>query len=171
MVARMATGLDLLPNRALDGGELRALAAAFASLRESWERHARFDPAQRTYHRLLRTQHASVWLLCWMPGHDTGFHDHDGAAGAVAVVQGRVREERLRLTGAPVVRELGAGELFAFGGADIHRVAHVGDEPAITIHAYSPTLRRMGSYAEAADGSLLRHALAEDDELRAQPVA
>ena len=30
----------------------------------------------------------TVWLICWMDGHDTGFHDHDGAAGAVAVVAG-----------------------------------------------------------------------------------
>ena len=30
-----------------------------------------------------------------------GFHDHDGSAGAVAVVSGAVREERRTITGEP----------------------------------------------------------------------
>jgi hypothetical protein len=55
----------------------------------------------------------------------------------------------------------------AVGPADIHRVAHVAGEPAVTINAYSPQLRRMGAYVESTDGVLLRHALDEDVELRA----
>jgi hypothetical protein len=80
-----------------------------------------------------------------------------------------VAEARLRLGGAPAYCERGAGEAFSFGPYDIHRVTHLAGEPAITIHAYSPELRRMGTYFEGPGGVLLRRAQDEDTELR--PVA
>ena len=51
--------------------------------------------------------------------HDTGFHDHDISAGAVAVVSGAVREERLRMDGPPQDRTFVAGGSFHFSPADI----------------------------------------------------
>ena len=38
-----------------------------------------------------------------------------------------------------------------FTAADIHRVNHAGDGPAVSLHAYSPPLRRMGAYEVDAD--------------------
>ena len=157
---------DLLPSRDLTSHELARVACALAADQESWRPYVRCDPEQRVYRPLLRTPHVSAWLICWMPGHDTGFHDHDGAAGAVAVARGRVREERLRLDGPPFAQEVAAGGLITFGPYDIHRVLQSGDEPAVTIHVYSPRLRRMGAYVRGEDGRLQRHALDEDDELR-----
>ena len=58
-------------------------------------------PSQRVYEELLSDEHVTAWLICWMDDHDTGFHDHDVSAGAVAVVGGRVREERLAIGGEP----------------------------------------------------------------------
>ena len=152
--------------RILDADALCALASGLAARPELWRPHVRADPARRSFHALVREPHATVWLICWMPGHDTGFHDHDGAAGAVAVVQGKVCEERLRLGGAPRRSVHGTGAVFGFGPHDIHRVAHVAGEPAVTIHAYSPRLRRMGAYDVAPDGTLMRRAQEEDVELR-----
>ena len=150
---------------ALTEPELAQLAQRFASDRASWAPHVRHDRDRRACHALLRSPAATVWLLCWMPGQQTGFHDHDGAAGAVAVVRGRVVEQRLRLGGTPLRREFGAGECFGFGGSVIHCVGHAQGEPAVTIHAYSPRLRRMGAYRFDAAGELLRTALDEDVEL------
>src|SRR5829696_1205232 len=95
----------LLPSRDLTAAELTRVACLLAGEQESWRPYVRHHPAQRTYQPLLKTPHVSAWLICWMPGHDTGFHDHDGAAGAVAVARGTVREERLCLTGPPVSTE------------------------------------------------------------------
>ena len=81
-----------------------------------------------------------------MEDHDTGFHDHDLSGGAVGVVAGAVREDRLALGGGTVSRVAAAGDTFTFSAADIHRVLHAGDAPAVTIHAYSPPLWRMGAY-------------------------
>lgn len=158
-------------DRELETQELRALVQGIAARPELWLPHVAHDPAQRTFTRLHQDDVVSVWLICWMPGHDTGFHDHDGSGGAVAVLSGAVREERLRLLGAPVGDVHGAGASFSFDGAEIHRVAHAGTAPAVTVHAYSPVLRRMGQYVAGDDGRLLRHALDEDVELRADLVA
>ena len=154
-------------DRPLDPSELRALATDLAASTSLWQDCVRHDPAQRTFHPLLETDHTIAWLICWMPGHDTGFHDHDGSAGAVLVLEGEIEEQRMRLLEPPATAVFGAGEILDFGPADIHRVRHHGDAPAVTIHAYSPRLRRMGAYVSGDDGRLLRHALDEDDELRA----
>jgi predicted metal-dependent enzyme (double-stranded beta helix superfamily) len=154
--------------RDLTQAELRAVAGQVAARPVLWRHHVAHDPAQRTYEPLLRDEHLDVWLLCWSEDHDTGFHDHDLSAGAVAVVAGAVREERLTLSHPPrppAARVVRAGGSFEFGASDIHRVLHAGDEPAVTIHAYSPPLERMGSYVIEPDGTLLRHAISREQEL------
>jgi hypothetical protein len=84
----------------------------------------------------------------------------------VAVVQGEVAEDRLALGGPAVTRTFGEGEAFSFCAADIHRVRHTGDAPAVTIHAYSPPLWRMGAYEILPGGELRRHAMSYAEELR-----
>jgi quercetin dioxygenase-like cupin family protein len=155
--------------RDLRGDELRRAVAALAARPELWRHLVRHDPDARVYEELLRDEHLAVWLICWMADHDTGFHDHDLSAGAVHVVSGAVREDRLTLGGAPTSRVVAAGSSFAFAASDIHRVLHHGDEPAVTIHAYSPPLWRMGAYEVRPDGALARHSLSYAEELR--PVA
>jgi predicted metal-dependent enzyme (double-stranded beta helix superfamily) len=155
--------------RDLTAEELLAVANEVAVQPELWAQHVDHDSTHRTYRQLLRDEHLDVWLLCWSQDHDTGFHDHDLSAGAVAVVSGSVREERLvlgRPPEAPLSRTAHAGSSFTFGASDIHRVLHAGDEPAVTIHAYSPPLVRMGSYAIEPSGQLRRHAVSYEEELR-----
>jgi predicted metal-dependent enzyme (double-stranded beta helix superfamily) len=146
--------------------ELEAVVARLAADRDRWAHLVRHDPTQRLYEELHRDDDLAVWLICWMDDHDTGFHDHDLSSGAVAVVAGTVAEDRLVLGGAPVTREFSAGGTFTFSAADIHRVRHVGAAPAVTIHAYSPPLWRMGAYEILPGGELRRHALSYAEELR-----
>jgi mannose-6-phosphate isomerase-like protein (cupin superfamily) len=83
------------------------------------------------------------------------------------VISGRVREERLRLGAEPTVREVGAGQVLTMPAVAIHRVLHAGDGPAVTIHAYSPPLRRTGAYRVGPDGALEREPLSFEEELAA----
>jgi predicted metal-dependent enzyme (double-stranded beta helix superfamily) len=155
--------------RDLTDAELVVVATHFAARPELWSEHVSHDPSHRTYAQLLRDEHLDVWLLCWSRDHDTGFHDHDLSAGAVAVVAGSVREDRLALGRSveePISRIASAGTAFTFTASDIHRVLHAGDGPAVTIHAYSPPLLRMGSYMVEPNGQLLRQAVTYEDELR-----
>jgi hypothetical protein len=64
------------------------------------------------------------------------------------------------------VRTFEAGAAFTFAASDIHRVAHAGGGPAVTLHAYSPPLRRMGAYETLETGELLRHSISYEEELR-----
>jgi predicted metal-dependent enzyme (double-stranded beta helix superfamily) len=153
-------------SRDLERDELRALVERLAADPERWRHLVSHDSDQRVYEELLRDEHVSVWLICWMEDQDTGFHDHDVSAGALAVVEGKVREERLVVGGPPTRRVYGPGETLDFAAADIHRVLHDGDAPAVTLHAYSPPLWRMGAYLVEPDGTLQRHSVSYAEELR-----
>lgn len=152
--------------RALSRAELELAAADLLRRPEAWEHLVLHAPdGARTYERLEVDDHVEVWLICWSDGNDTGFHDHDLSHGAVGVARGRVREETLLLGGGAAVREVAAGGVFSFDATDIHRVLHEGDAPAVTLHLYSPPLRRMGAYEVLADGRLARRSIAADEEL------
>jgi len=152
--------------RDLSGPELESFVAELAGRPELWIELVKHDSAQRRYEQLLSDDHVTAWLICWMSDQDTGFHDHDLSAGAVAVVGGRVREERLAIGAAPRARTFVAGEAFHFSPADIHRVLHAGADPAVTLHAYSPPLERMGAYVVGEGGVLARHPVSSAHELR-----
>jgi Cysteine dioxygenase type I len=153
-------------SRDLGGRELERLVRGLAAVPERWAHLVEHRPDARTYAELHRDEHVAVWLICWMNDHDTGYHDHDLSAGAVAVAAGAVREERLVLGGPPAARTVGAGGSFTFGASDIHRVSHAGAEPAVTVHAYSPPLWRMGAYEVLPTGELRRWSLSYAEELR-----
>ena len=142
--------------------ELVELVAGLAEHPELWCDEIRHDADERVFHRLVRTDELEVWLVCWMPGHDTGFHDHDDAGAAVGVVRGAVVDER-----PPISARFGPGEILTVDPGGIHRVRHAGDEPAVTLHAYSPPLGRMGTYAVGDEGRLIRVPQAGEVELKA----
>jgi predicted metal-dependent enzyme (double-stranded beta helix superfamily) len=132
----------------------------------SWRHLARHDANKRTYEQVMLNRDVGVWLICWMDDHDTGFHDHDVSSGAVAVVEGLLREERLSVGREPVSRIYSPGEVFEFRSSDIHRMSHAGGGPAISLHAYSPPLNRMGAYAVDEMGVLTRSSISYEEELR-----
>jgi predicted metal-dependent enzyme (double-stranded beta helix superfamily) len=149
----------------LDRRELHAFITDLAARRDLWAHLVRHEPDQRTYEELVLREDVGIWLICWMDDHDTGFHDHDVSHGAVAVVRGRLREERLAL-GGNRSRIYSAGETFSFAADDIHRMSHPGGEPAVSLHAYSPPLARMGSYTIEPDGVVRRVSIPYAEELR-----
>jgi predicted metal-dependent enzyme (double-stranded beta helix superfamily) len=152
--------------RDLSGPELEAFVSELAERPELWIHLVKHDSSQRLYEELLSDDHLTAWLICWMDDQDTGFHDHDVSSGAVAVVSGLVREERLTIDGPPHNRAFSAGDTFHFSPADIHRVRHAGGDPAVTLHVYSPPLARMGAYVIGADGVLARQSVPSSEELR-----
>lgn len=161
--------------RDLSGPELEAFVGELADRPELWIHLVEHDTTQRVYEELLSDEHVTAWLICWMDEHDTGFHDHDVSAGAVSVVSGAVREERLAIEGPTRSGVFRAGASFHFSAADIHRVSHAGSDPAVTLHVYSPPLLRMGAYVIGEDGVLARHPMSYEEELRpladeAQPL-
>jgi predicted metal-dependent enzyme (double-stranded beta helix superfamily) len=153
------------PNRTLTEDELAVLVARLAEDEPLWRSLVHFDDGCRGFRQLLRTDHVDVWVLTWRRGDDTGFHDHDVSAAAIAVVEGEVVEERLVFGGPPVRHELAAGGVLSLDATCIHRMYSESDAMAITIHAYSPVPQRNGAYEISADGTLHRRAQDADDEL------
>lgn len=147
--------------------QLERFVASLAATTERWAHLVRHEREARPSQRIWDDEHINAWVICWSEDHDTGFHDHDDSGAGIAVISGRVREERLRLGSAPRTRELGPGAVFNVPSVAIHRVLHAGDEPAVTIHAYSPPLTRMGAYRIGADGDLQRELLPFEVELTA----
>ena len=152
--------------RDLDRAELRDLVARLAAEPDGWRALVRHGTGQRHFEQLWRDAHVDVWVISWGHGNDTGFHDHDVSRGAVAVVEGEVIEERLVLGGPPRRLHHRAGEAFDFDAAHVHRMLQDSETPAVSIHAYSPPLWRMGSYAIGADGTLRRESISYAEELR-----
>lgn len=152
--------------RDLSASELESFVNELAGRPELWIDLVKHDRTQRVYEELFSDDHVTAWLICWMEDHDTGFHDHDISSGAVAVVSGRVREQRLDLDGPPTDAVFKAGTSFNFSATDIHRVHHAGDTPAVTLHAYSPPLLSMGAYVVGENGRLERQKLPSSEELR-----
>lgn len=150
-------------------GELERFAAGLAAAPERWAHLVRHDDS-RVYEQIWDDGDVNAWLICWSEDSDTGFHDHDDSAAGITVVRGSVREDRLALDGAPRSRELSAGTTFTVPPTAIHRVLHAGVGPAVTVHAYSPPLRRMGAYRVGADGELQRESQPFEQELRAEPA-
>jgi quercetin dioxygenase-like cupin family protein len=132
------------------------LLDSYAVREREWRERVRHRPEERTYELLHRDADVEIYLIGWMPGHDTGFHDHDDSAAAITVLEGEVTEERLSLDGS-VIRTLQQGDTVTIAREAIHRVRHAGRRPATTLHAYSPPLQRVGTYEIDRDGALLRH--------------
>ena len=154
-----------LPARNLDRADLQALVDQLAKDPGRWHEHVSFAGQNRHYVSLHRDEYVDIWLLCWQQGDDTGWHDHDISSGAVRVLRGTLRESSPRIGGEPVTRVVGAGTSFSFGPEHIHRLAGE-DAHAVSIHAYSPPLWRLGQYSVDDDGVMRRESVSYADELR-----
>jgi predicted metal-dependent enzyme (double-stranded beta helix superfamily) len=153
----------------LDPPALRRLAIEIGREPSLWRDFVRHDEAQRQYTQLYRDPNIDVWLICWMTRQDTGYHDHDRSAGAVYVYEGALCEDYFHRDEDGWIREKtrvhNADGSFEFDAAYIHGVRNPHQEPATSLHVYSPALWRMGHYEPDPRGILRRVAMTYADEL------
>jgi rhodanese-related sulfurtransferase/mannose-6-phosphate isomerase-like protein (cupin superfamily) len=135
--------------------ELASIVSLFASS-EGWMDRVRLRVEHRWYERLYQGPDHDIWVISWLPGQSTGFHDHGESSGAFVVATG-VLEEHRPGEQAVVVQ---AGDPHAFGPDYAHDVRNVSLAPAVSIHAYSPPLSDMNKYELDGDRLVPReHAL------------
>jgi predicted metal-dependent enzyme (double-stranded beta helix superfamily) len=154
-----------LPARFLDQRELAELVEDLAGRQDLWRDQVTYAGGQRHYASIHRDEYVDIWLICWSPGNDTGWHDHDTSSGAVRVVQGALVESNLRIGGMHVQRAVTEGGSFSFGPDHIHRLTGAAEQ-AISLHAYSPPLWRLGQYTIDDGGLMRRLSVCYADELR-----
>jgi len=127
----------------LSQARLRQVVQGLAAREHEWLDLVRYDPGRRWYQRLTCDDDHEVWLLSWLPGQRTGFHDHGESAGAFTVARGTLRERTAPGhrpgPSAPVAR----GEVRSFGPWYVHDVINASVRPAVSVHAYSPPLVSM----------------------------
>jgi rhodanese-related sulfurtransferase/mannose-6-phosphate isomerase-like protein (cupin superfamily) len=128
--------------------ELADIVSQFASS-DGWLDRVRLRAEHRWYERLYHGLDYDIWVISWLPGQSTGFHDHGESSGAFVVATGILEEHRPGERS----RVIHPGKPRAFGPDYAHDVRNVSLAPAISIHAYSPPLSEMNEYE--LEGSLL----------------
>ena len=148
---------ELVPHDGLlSAEELEEIAAAIGERPELWQPLVHTDTTHRRYELLYEDDRMDAWVLSWMPGQGTGFHDHAISAVGICCVQGSVREALLR-SGTPELElDVRAGGRRCGGAGYIHRVRHGEGEPAVTIHVYAPRLDEVGQYRVDEHGIMRR---------------
>jgi rhodanese-related sulfurtransferase/predicted metal-dependent enzyme (double-stranded beta helix superfamily) len=128
--------------------ELANIVSLFASS-DGWVDRVRLRPDRRWFERLYHGPDYDIWVISWLPGQSTGFHDHGASSGAFIAATGILEEHR------PGERTqvIHPGKPRAFGPDYAHDVRNHSLAPAISIHAYSPPLNEMNEYE--LDGSRL----------------
>ena len=148
-MTRPTSPASVQPGRLLGARQLADVVQRLAASPADWIARVRLNPAGRWYERIHLDDSHEVWVISWLPGQATGFHDHGGSAGAFAVVWGTLMERRLAAvtTGPVVAKPIGAGGSRAFGPRYIHDVRNAAASAvAVSVHAYSPPLPEMTRY-------------------------
>jgi cysteine dioxygenase type I len=142
----------------LSAAELEHVASAIRDRPELWEPLLVVDAHRRRYRLLYEDDRTDIWVLCWMPGQSTGFHDHDLSDVGIAIASGMIVERQLQLPTGATALELRPGCTRQGPAGYIHSVAHGEGAPAVSIHCYSPPLMKVGQYRVDSEGILRRDA-------------
>ena len=138
------------PGRLLGARQLADVVRRLAASPAEWLPRVRLNPDGRWYERIHIGESHEVWVISWLPGQATGFHDHGGSAGAFEVVWGTLMEHRGVggvTTGQVLAKPVPAGGSRAFGPRYIHDVRNAARSAvAVSVHAYSPPLPEMTRY-------------------------
>ena len=140
---------------ALRQARLRQVAADVAAREQEWSGLVRYSQEPRWYRRLSWAEDHEVWLLSWLPGQGTGFHDHGGSSGAFTVAQGALQE--WTVPGGrpnPVAATMAQGAVRSFGPWYVHHVINASAQPAVSVHAYSPPLESMRRFEFSPNGQI-----------------
>lgn len=113
-----------------------------------------FDAQHYRRNRLAESDWFELLAICWLSGQRTPIHDHTGSSCAFLVVSGTATETRFEPTPSGLIcpgqtSRLEPGTVCATENNDMHQVANA--EPKgtdlITLHIYSPPLRKMNRYS------------------------
>ena len=132
-----------------------------------WRKFALFAPSHYTRNLVETSDTVEFIVLCWGPGQEARIHDHGGSHCFMLALQGELVETRYakvvdgketsesdtptEAPGAcPELRAIGSSTITVGGPAAyisdklaLHKVSNLTSEPAISLHVYSPPIRRV----------------------------
>lgn len=137
----------------LSGSRMKLIARAIAGCPDVWQHLVRMDPDSRWHQRLHSAADHDVWLESWLPGQQTGWHDHAGAAGMLVVARGELEERVSVLNGVfTQVRHIPEGAARRMRRREVHNLTNTSLAPAVSVHVYSPPLGATRGYEIGAMG-------------------
>jgi cysteine dioxygenase len=120
--------------------------------------YVRFSAAGYTRNLVRAGPWYNLLVLCWQNGQRSPIHDHAGCTCGVRVLRGVLTETSFTFVPHGLIkpigsRELAAGAVCGSRDLDLHQVSNLqdGDADLVTLHVYSPPLRRMGTYSLTDD--------------------
>ena len=127
-------------------------------IRPEYDRYVRFSKRGPVKTRVDSSEDHEANLICWERGQFSPTHDHCESDCVMYVLEGRLTEIGYRE--APegrlepfFVREMVSGDWSLSRPGEIHRVANLGDDRAVTLHVYSPLLNEdMNTYVPTRNG-------------------
>ncbi|HEY5095079.1 MAG TPA: cysteine dioxygenase family protein [Candidatus Eremiobacteraceae bacterium] len=131
------------------------LSELLAGLNPDWHLMApfiKFDAAQYSRHRFFTSAQWEALVICWLPGQGTVAHDHGQSWGISSPIFGTLTETNYRIHGeeAPleplVTSHMVPGAVSIETADTVHVVVNASPLPAVSIHLYSPPLRRHNAY-------------------------
>jgi hypothetical protein len=150
---------------------LEQLVRRIADRPDLWRPLVVVDRERRRYELLYDDDRVDIWVLSWMHGQRTGFHDHDRSGVGLICAQGELNEGSLAIGAEVETIRMTPGISRSGPGGYIHAVAHHAGEPAVSIHAYSPPLTCVGQYRVDGHGRLLREPEHGRKELHDKTIA
>jgi predicted metal-dependent enzyme (double-stranded beta helix superfamily) len=150
--------------RVLTPAELAAEVRRLTSAPADWVTRVRLDPEGRWYEQIPVNEWCELWLISWLPGQSTGFHDHGGANGAFGVVWGQLDEYVAAHGAVAAANPVAAGKVRSFGPRHVHDVRNsAAGSVAVSVHAYSPPLSAMTRYDRTPGGLVAIRTEGADD--------
>ncbi len=149
--------------------ELATVVRAIHQDESMWRPLVVTDPERRRYRLLYEDDRVDIWVLSWMPGQGTGFHDHGVSGVALCSCEGTVVERQMVLPQGSSTVHMTPGTVRTGPAGYIHSVAFseapAPGVPTVTLHAYSPPLLEVGQYRADDDGVLWREIVHGRQEL------
>jgi predicted metal-dependent enzyme (double-stranded beta helix superfamily) len=148
----------------LGPAQLAARVGELTATPAEWVARVRLDAEGRWYEQIHVDGSYEIWLISWLPGQETGFHDHGESSGAFGVVWGDLDEYQppsaaensaAENSAGAGTRRVSPGRVRSFGPRYIHDVRNTSSSSvAVSVHAYSPPLSEMTRYRLASGGLL-----------------
>ena len=151
-LAELISYLDSVKGRA-DLRKLTELLKGIKVSRADVAPACNFGEAGYRRNRIAGSEHYELLALCWRSGDRTPIHDHQGVSCAFKVVEGKGTEIRFTATDSGLICPVATiplepGYVCSADDADIHEVANfqAKGHDLITLHIYSPPIRKMNTY-------------------------
>ncbi len=108
----------------LSEAALERLVRRIAARPDLWQPLVVVDRERRRYELLYDDDQVDIWVLSWMPGQKTGFHDHDRSSVALMCAQGELDEGSLTIGTDATLLRMTPGTTRSGPGGYIHSVSH-----------------------------------------------